>query len=110
MDEIDRFVTRGKAVVPPTSRYKKKFSNLSREISSGKNRLLGRIRFFNKFRGFGIIDSEDKVCIFFPEDFRNSAGILDSNVLEGSSVSYVAIRSKKFEGGWRAEDVRVIKN
>ncbi len=108
LDRVRAFVQKGLSIVPQKSKYKKKLQNLSATAREEKDRTIGRIRFFNSRRGYGIIDTSDETCIFYPSSFRDSIQSIAPSSLKGTHVSFVGEPTREFRGKCLASDIVMV--
>jgi tetratricopeptide (TPR) repeat protein len=106
--KIEKFVQTGLSIVPPTSKYKRKLQSLSKEIRGMKNRAVGRIRFFNTRKGFGLIDSSEMICAFRVDNLRNPVKPKDCRKLDGVHVSFIPEQNSEFKVGFIATDIELV--
>lgn len=108
LDRIRVFVQKGLSIVPQQSKYRKKLQSLSSSAREEKDRTIGRIRFFNSKRGYGIIDTSDGTCLFYPSSFRGSVQSVAISALKGAHVSFVREPTEEFRGRCLASDIVMV--
>lgn len=112
IQQINEWISLGLKNCPAGSKYYEKLNQLKNEMTSQnitrdlKHRKLGKIKFFDHNRRFGIVEFENSTCIFFPSSFpnwMNYDSLLDIN---GRSVSFAPIKDKQKEDGWIAKEMK----
>jgi hypothetical protein len=110
--DIERYINKGLANCMLNSKFYTKFSKLKQQLYQNKtlekkveNRTYGRIKYFNKFRRFGIIETADVSYSFVIGGFRKWLSPETLFNLEGVAVSFVPIRHPKKEHSMVADDI-----
>lgn len=119
-DQIESWISQGLATCGPNSRVFTKLNDLkmqlageagdSRYAQKATNREYGKIKYFNTQRNFGIIDSANKTYLFLITAFHQKPTAEDLYQLEGKTVSYILITSRKKRDTLIAADIVIEPN
>jgi LuxR family glucitol operon transcriptional activator len=83
-----------------------KFDALQEQlVVGGKNRNKGQIKFFNRSRNFGVIESKEGSFLFFGTQFRERWVETTLEILRGKEVSFLTRRDRKNPSKFLAIDV-----